>query len=105
MEKISINCLRVPSWVLYVERVLEAPGRIRDDRVITMHFKDFVRHPRDHLRMIAEFAGIDPAFWMQAMDLRNVSQANIDKGLKGTPCEAMRAAAAPSRWLTEHSSI
>jgi hypothetical protein len=69
-------------WLLSVQRALNAMNRIPQDRLLTVHYEDFVRNPKDHLKIIASFIGVDPAFYVRDVNLDGVSLMNIGNGCK-----------------------
>jgi hypothetical protein len=67
-------------WANCVAMALSDLSIIPSEQVLTIHYEDFVLHPSNHLKMIAQFASIDPIPYSEKVKVETISQQNIGKG-------------------------
>jgi hypothetical protein len=69
-------------WARSVEMSWSFLRSLPAEQVLTVQYEAFVRSPREHLRCMADFMGLDPQVYHHLPALEQVSQQNIGKGFR-----------------------
>lgn len=74
-------------WVRSVEKELQDLRNLPVLQVLTLRYEDFVQTPRDHLKTIAEFAGLETRPYLEDLTIGIISLQNIGKGFRNLNSE------------------
>jgi hypothetical protein len=69
-------------WARSVELSWSALNGLPPEHLLTIRYEAFVQSPKEHLKRIAEFVGLDPCPYNQLPALKEVSRQNIGKGFR-----------------------
>ena len=67
-------------WSVSVQKAHQDLSNIPSERVFELNYQTFVREPKVQLRKIGLFLGLDPDLFIQNIDVRHITSANIGKG-------------------------
>jgi hypothetical protein len=73
-------------WASCIKKAVSDLNGLPDNRVLNIHYEDFVLCPREHLAEMANFIGLYPDSYAN-ISLNVVSQSNIGKGWRNLNIE------------------
>jgi len=76
-------------WARCVLKAIHDLDSLPAEQVCTIRYEEFVRDPLGSLTVLARCIGIDPAPYVERVDLKGVSQREISKGRRNLSVEQM----------------